>query len=101
MQSEFSNRDLDQFITQKLMEELGSLPYTSNMTNAWQLVEKMMHKYRCELKLDVFLGVSGPLWVVSFYSPVQCKRYEARAKTAPLAVCQAARKAYLDLVGGR
>jgi hypothetical protein len=101
MKSEFCDHELDQFITQKFMEELGTIPYTSNMANAWQVVEKMMHKYQCELKLDVFLGVSGPLWVVSFYSPAQCKRYEARARTAPLAICQAAQQAYLELAGGR
>lgn len=99
MKSKFCDHELDQFITQRVMEQLGTLPYTGNMANAWQVVDKMMHKYRCELKLDVFLGVSGPLWVVSFYSPARCKRYEARAKTAPLALCQAAKEAYLDLVG--
>jgi len=82
-----------------IMDQKGTRPYTSEIGPAWQVVEKMMRQYKCELKLDVFLGVSGELWVASFYHPLKCQRYESRAKTAPLAICRAAKEAYLDLAG--
>ncbi len=100
VRTEYADRELDQFIAARVMEKKGTLPYTSDITQAWLLVERMMRQYHCELKMDMFLGVSGELWVVSFYSPRKCKRYESRAKTAPLAICRAAKEAYLDLVGG-
>jgi hypothetical protein len=96
----YADRELDQFIAARVMEQKGAPFYTSDITQAWHVVERMLRKYFCELKLDMFLGVSGELWVVSFYSPRKCKRYESKAKTAPLAICRAAKEAYLDLVGG-
>lgn len=98
--SDYTDRELDRFLAARIMQQKGALLYTSEIGPAWQVVEKMMRKYMCELKLDVFLGVSGESWVASFYSPLRCKRYESRAKTAPLAICRAAKEAYLDLVGG-
>ena len=99
MRTGYTDRELDLFIAARIMEKTGTLPYTSDMSHAWQVVEKMMRKYHCELKLDVFLGVSGDLWVASFYSPVKLKRYESRGKTASLAICLAAKEAFLGLVG--
>jgi hypothetical protein len=97
--NEYSDRDLDVFISEKVMEKKGALFYTSSITEAWQVVERMMRKYFCELKLDVFLGgVSGDLWVASFYNPMKCKRFEGKGRTASLAICRAAREAYSGLV---
>jgi len=63
------------------------------------VVEKMMQKYFCELKLEVYLGgISGDLWKASFYSPRRCKRYEGKGRTASLAICRAAREAYSGLL---
>ncbi len=87
--------ELDQFIAQQIMKEPGTPPYTSNIGESWKLVEKMMQEFHYELRLDVFLGLTGPRWVASFYSPVQCRRYEAQAGSAPLAICRAAREAFL------
>jgi hypothetical protein len=98
--NDYSNRDLDIFISEKIMEKKGTLAYTSNITETWQVVEKMLRKYFCELKLDVFLGgITGDHWVASFYSPRKCKRNEGKGRTAPLAICRAAREAYSGLLG--
>ena len=100
VRTEYNDRELDIFISEKIMEKKGPLFYTSNITETWQVVEKMMRKYFCELKLDVFLGgVSGDLWVASFYSPMKCKRYEGKGRTASLAICRAAREAHSSLLG--
>ena len=97
LRSEYADRELDHFIGSRIMQQPGSHHYTSEIGSAWQLVDKMMRKYMCELKLDVFLGVSGELWMASFYHPIRCQRYESKAKTAPLAICRAAKEAFLDL----
>ena len=95
-----ADRELDNFISARIMEKKGTFFYTANITETWQVVERMMRKYFCELKLDVFLGgVSGDLWVASFYNPMKCKRFEARGRTAPLAICRAAREAFSSLMG--
>lgn len=99
MNGDYSDRDLDRFIAERILKIAGIPSYTANITNAWQVVDRMMRKYHCEVKLDSFLGVSGDLWVASFYSPIRCRRYEGRGKSAPLALCRAARAAYLDLAG--
>jgi hypothetical protein len=97
--SEYSDPELDNFISEKIMGKQGALFYTSNITETWQVVERMMRKYFCELKLDVFLGgVSGDLWVASFYNPMKCKRFEGKGRTAPLAICRAAREAFSSLM---
>ncbi len=100
MRTHHADRELDRFIAASIMDKKGAPFYTSDITNAWQVVEKMIRKHRCELKLDVFLGTSGELWMASFYSPVKCQRYESKARTAPMAICRAAKEAYADLVGG-
>jgi len=100
VKSDYADRELDLFLAARIMDQKGAPFYTSEIGPAWQVVDKMMRKYMCELKLDVFLGVSGESWVASFYSPIRCKRYESRAKSAPLAICRAAKEAYLDLVRG-
>jgi hypothetical protein len=100
VKSVYADRELDNFLAARLMEQKGTPFYTSEIGLAWQVVDKMMRKYRCELKLDVFLGVSGESWVASFYSPIRCKRYESKAKTATLAICRAAKEAFVDLAGG-
>lgn len=97
---EYSDRELDSFIAASIMDQKGAPAYTADIGHAWQVVDKMLRKYFCELKLDVFLGVSGELWVASFYNPIRCKRYESKGKTAPLAICRAAKEAYLDLAAG-
>lgn len=98
--TEYCDRELDIFISEKIMEKQGSLFYTANMSDAWEVVEKMMRKHFCELKLDAFIGgISGDLWVASFYSPMKCKRYEGKGSTAPLAICRAARETFLGLFG--
>lgn len=95
-----NDRELEVFISEKILEKQGPLFCTSNITETWQVVEKMMHKYFCELKLEVFLGgISGDLWKASFYSPRKCKRYEGKGRTACLAICRAAREAYSGLLG--
>jgi len=99
LRSDYTDRELDRFLAARIMGHKGSPFYTSEIGLAWQVVEKMISKHKCELKLDVFLGVSGEFWVASFYSPIRCKRYESQAKTAPLAICRAAKETYLDLVG--
>ncbi len=81
------------------MEARGNPFYTSSMANTWKVVEKMMHRHHCELRLDVFLGVTGERWTASFYSPRKCQRYEARGNSAPLAICRAAKEAYQNLEG--
>ncbi len=100
LRTDYADRELDQFIAARVMEQKAAPAFTSDITQAWHVVEKMLRKYYCELKLDMFLGVSGELWVVSFYSPRRCKRYESKGKTAPLAICRAAKDAYLDLASG-
>ena len=99
--TEYSDPELDNFISEQVMGKQNTLFYTSNITETWQVVERMMRKYFCELKLDVFLGgVSGDLWVASFYNPMKCKRYEGKGRTAPLAICRAAREAFSSLMRG-
>jgi hypothetical protein len=93
----FVDRELDQFIAQTIMEDLGMRSYTSSVAEAWRLVRLMIKKYYVELKLDMFLGVTGEHWVASFYSPVHCARYEGRGPTAPLAICRAARETFTNL----
>jgi hypothetical protein len=93
---EFKDRELDHFIAEQIMKEQGAPYYTSSITEAWKVVEKMIRHYHCELKLDVFLGVTGQRWIASFYSPRQCRRYEAQAGSAPLAICRAAKEALVN-----
>uniref|UniRef100_A0A7C5AMK7 Phage ABA sandwich domain-containing protein n=1 Tax=Desulfobacca acetoxidans TaxID=60893 RepID=A0A7C5AMK7_9BACT len=94
----YVDQELEQFIAHHIIvEDLGSRAYTSSMAEAWRVVERMIQKYYVELKLDMFLGVTGEHWVASFYSPVKCARYEGKGPTAPLAVCRAAREAYNNL----
>jgi hypothetical protein len=90
------DRELDQFIAAQIMKEQGTPYYTSTISEAWKVVEKMIRQYHCEVKLDVFLGVTGERWSASFYSPSQCRRYEAQAGSAPLAICRAAKEAFLN-----
>jgi hypothetical protein len=66
---EFVDRELDQFIAQTTMGDPGVRPFTSSMAETWRLVRLMIQKYHVELKLDMFLGVTGEHWVASFYSP--------------------------------
>jgi hypothetical protein len=93
---ELKDWELDQFIATQIMKEPGSPHYTANISEAWKIVEKMLRQYHCELKLDVFLGVTGQRWIASFYSPSQCRRYEAQGGSAPLAICRAAKDAFLN-----
>ncbi len=99
MRTDYADREPDQFIATRVMEHVGTLAYTADITHTWKVVERMARKFHCELKMDMFLGVSGEHWIVSFYSPRKCKRYESRGKTAPLAICRAAKEAFLDLAG--
>ena len=96
---DYVDRELDNFVAARIMDQKGTRPYTADIGLAWQVVDKMMRQYKCELKLDVFLGVSGELWVASFYNPIRCQRYESKGKSAPLAICRAAQAAFLDLTG--
>ncbi len=93
---EIKDRELDHFIAEQIMKEPGTPYYTASMGEAWKVVEKMIRHYHCELKLDVFLGVTGQRWTASFYSPSQCRRYEAQGRSAPLAICRAAREALVN-----
>jgi hypothetical protein len=93
---DLKDRELDQFIAVQIMKEHGAPYYTSNMSEAWKVVENMIRQYHCELKLDVFLGVTGQRWIASFYNPSQCRRFEAQAGSAPLAICRAAKEAFLN-----
>ena len=95
--TEYVDRELDQFIGKVIMGEAGVRPYTSSMTEAWRLVKLMIQKYYVELKLEMYLGVSGEHWVASFYSPSHCARYEGRGASAPLAIGKAAREAFTNL----
>jgi hypothetical protein len=97
--TEYVDRDLDQFIAKVIMGDPGVRPFTSSMTEAWRLVNVMIKKYYVELKLEMYLGVSGEHWVASFYSPSHCARYEGRGYSAPLAICKAAREAFTNLTG--
>lgn len=99
MKPDYSDRELDLFIASRIMDQKGGPLFTADIGLAWQVVDRMMRKYTCELKLDVFLGISGDLWVASFYSPIRSRRYESKGKTAPLAICRAAKEAFLGLVG--
>jgi hypothetical protein len=94
---EFVDRELDQFIAENIMDDPGVRPVTSSMTEAWRLVRLMIQKYHVELKLDMFLGVTGEHWVASFYSPIHCARYEGRGPSAPLAICRAAKETFTNL----
>ncbi|MGQ9687588.1 MAG: hypothetical protein ACUVXF_02195 [Desulfobaccales bacterium] len=67
------------------------------MAEAWRLVQFMIHKYYLELKLDIFLGITGEHWMASFYSPAHCRRCEGRGSSAPLAISRAAKETYLLL----
>jgi hypothetical protein len=93
----FVDRELDQFIAQTIMGDPGVRPFTSAMAEAWRLVRLMIQKYYVELKLDMFLGVTGEHWVPSFYSPTRGARYEGRGLTAPLASRRAARETFFNL----
>jgi hypothetical protein len=97
--TEFVDRDLDQFIDKVIMSDPGVRPCTSSMTEAWRLVKLMIQKYYVELRLEMYLGVSGEHWVASFYSPSHCARYEGKGSSAPLALCKAAREAFTNLTG--
>jgi hypothetical protein len=97
--TEYVDRDLDQFIANVIMNDPGVRPFTSSMTEAWRLVNTMIKKYYVELRLEMYLGVSGQQWVASFYSPSQCARFEGRGTSAPLAICKAAREAFTNLTG--
>lgn len=99
MRPEYADRELDNFVSSTIMAHKGTRPYTSDIGLTWQLVDKMMRQYKCELKLDVFLGVSGELWVASFYNHIRCRRFESKGKSATLAICLAAKEAYQELVG--
>ena len=94
---EYTDLELDQFIGQAIMGDPGNRPFTSSMTETWRLVKHIIKKYYVELKLDMFLGVTGEHWVASFYSPVHCVRYEGRGPTAPLAICRAAKETFIKL----
>jgi len=94
MSTEFRDPELDRRLAQRLMGDTGTPAYTGTMTEAWRVVEKMIRQHHMELKLDVFLGVSGENWRASFYSPNLCQRWEARGKTAPMAICLAAWEAF-------
>jgi hypothetical protein len=94
---ELVDRELDQFISQSIMGDPGVRPFTSSMTEAWRLVRLMVQKYHVELKLDMFLGVTGEHWVASFYSPTRCARYEGRGANASLAICRAAKETFTNL----
>ena len=94
---EYADQELDRFIARAVIGEPGVRPFTSSMTEAWRLVRHMIRKHHVELKLDMFLGVSGEQWVGSFYSPSRCARFEGRGPTAPLAICRAAKEAYVNL----
>jgi len=52
---EYVDRDLDQFIAQNIMGDMGTRNYTTSMGEVWRLVEKMIQKHHVELKLDMFL----------------------------------------------
>ena len=95
--TEFVDRGLDQFIAQTIMADPGVRPFTSSMAETWRLVKFMIQKHYVELKLDMFLGVTGEHWVASFYSPVRCARYEGRGPSAPIAICRAARETFNNL----
>ncbi len=97
MHAEYHEPELDRFIAAKIMGDMGIPAYTSSMAEAWKLVEKMIRQYHIEIRLDVFLGVSGQNWRASFYSPSLTRRFEGRGKSAPLAICRAAKAAFLDL----
>lgn len=97
---EYVDRDLDQFIAQNIMGDMGTRGYTTSMGEVWRLVEKMIQKHHVELKLDMFLGVTGEHWVASFYSPTRCARHEGRGPTAALAICRAAKETFTHLVKG-
>ena len=89
--------DLDKFIAQTIMGDPGNRSYTSSMAEAWRLVERLIKKCHVELKLDMFLGVTGEHWVASFYSPTRCARCEGRGPTAALAICRAAKETFTKL----
>ena len=97
--TEFVDRELDQFISQNIMGDPGTRPFTSCITEVWRLVRFMVQKYHVELKLDMFLGVTGEHWVASFYSPISCTRYEGRGPAAALAICRAAKETFAKLTG--
>lgn len=92
-----SDRRLEQFLRERIKPSLGGADYPADIKGARQVVEYLIRKYHCELKLDVFLGITGQHWVASFYSPSQCRRYEASGLSAPLAICCAAQEAILQL----
>jgi hypothetical protein len=96
---EYQDQDLDQFVAKVIMGDPGVRPFSGSMTEAWRLVRLMIQKYSVELKLDMFLGITGEHWVVSFYSPSRGVRYEGRGPTAPLAICRAAKETFVRLTG--
>jgi hypothetical protein len=96
---DFTDPDLDQFVAQAIMKDPGVRAYTNSMTETWRLVRFMIQKFYVELKLDMYLGVTGEHWVASFYSPSRCARYEGRGATAPLAICRAAKETFTNLKG--
>ncbi len=89
--------DLDQFLRERLQMVPGAVNYSADIQAAWQVVEYMIRRYHCELKMDMYLGITGQHWVASFYSPKECRRYEASGPTAALAICRAAREAISNL----
>jgi hypothetical protein len=96
---EYVDHDLDRYIARVILGDPGVRPFTSSMTEAWRLVRHMIKKHYVELKLDMYLGVSGEQWVASFYSPSHCARFEGRGPSASLAICRAAKEAYTNLTG--
>ena len=96
---EYVDQNLDRYIAKAIMGDPGSRPFTSSMTETWRLVRLMIQKYHVELKLDMYLGVTGEHWVASFYSPSRCARFEGRGPNAPLAICRAAKETFTQLQG--
>jgi hypothetical protein len=97
--TDYVDRDLDQFIANVIMGDPGVRPFTSSMTEAWRLVTTMIKKFYVELKLEMYLGISGEHWIASFYSPSRCARFEGRGPSAAMAICKAAREAFTNLTG--
>ncbi len=91
------DRDVEEFLRGQIKALPSSGTFTTDIKSAWQVVDHMIRHHHCELKLDVFLGITGQHWVASFYSPKECRRYEASGASAPLAICRAAREAILNL----
>jgi len=94
---EHVDRDLDKYIAQTIMGDLGRRSYTSSMAGGLASGGAPDLKMSRGAEAGHVPRGHREHWVASFYSPSRCARYEGRGPTAALAVCRAAKETFTNL----